>query len=99
LARRLLIPQQRRESRSPSWKLIAVELLADPDRQIQGKCIAIVQIGQNREFCLGFGFKSFDELLAVRHEMAELIKSAGWDVPSYQGNDSWMLYDFLYQLK
>jgi peroxiredoxin len=27
----------------------------------------------------------------VGREMAEMIKSAGWDVPSYQGNESWML--------
>ena len=27
----------------------------------------------------------------VGKEMGELMKSAGWGVPSYQGNDSWML--------
>ena len=27
----------------------------------------------------------------VGKEMEQLIGSAGWDVPSYQGNDSWML--------
>jgi peroxiredoxin len=27
----------------------------------------------------------------VGQEMAEMIKSAGWDIPSYQGNESWTL--------
>jgi peroxiredoxin len=27
----------------------------------------------------------------VGTEMEHLIQSAGWDIPQYQGNDSWML--------
>ena len=47
-------------------------LCPNPERQIQGERIAVVDVGQNRKGRLGFRFELCCELLAVRHDCDDL---------------------------
>ena len=46
--------------------------LANPDRQIYGKCVAIVQVRQDRKWRVRLGLELFGELLPVRHDRHDL---------------------------
>src|SRR5882724_9014459 len=45
---------------------------SEPNGEIQRKCIAIVEIGQNREWCVGIGFELLCELLHLGHDRDNL---------------------------
>ena len=66
-----------RDTSQPARGHELLHLLADPEGEIEGERIAVVEIGQDRKRRLRFGLKLGGEVLAVGHDGGDLAAFGG----------------------